>query len=199
MAALQFVDRPDYAAILFRRTYADLALPGALMDRAHEWLQSTGAHWNDQDKQWVFPRGATLNFGYLEAENHKFRYQSANFNFVGFDEATQFSHTQLLYLFSRLRRATGNDIPSRFRCASNPGNVGHEFIKVRYVDPGNPEKPFVPAKLQDNPHVDQTDYRQSLAELDENTRLQLEEGIWDEPIAEGAYYKSQYEKAEAEG
>src|SRR4051812_27808590 len=29
---LEYVDVPGYAAILFRRTYADLALPGALMD-----------------------------------------------------------------------------------------------------------------------------------------------------------------------
>ena len=33
MAALQYVDVPNYSAILFRRTYADLALPGAFMDR----------------------------------------------------------------------------------------------------------------------------------------------------------------------
>ena len=32
MAALQYVHVPGYAAILFRRTYADLSLPGALMD-----------------------------------------------------------------------------------------------------------------------------------------------------------------------
>ena len=43
MAALQYVDVPGYAAILFRRTYTDLSLPGALMDRAHEWLQGTKA------------------------------------------------------------------------------------------------------------------------------------------------------------
>src|SRR5438309_2104862 len=38
MAALQYAELPGYHAILFRKTYADLSLPGALMDRAHEWL-----------------------------------------------------------------------------------------------------------------------------------------------------------------
>src|SRR5215467_15540408 len=46
MAALQFVEVPGYAAILFRRTFSDLALPGALMDRASEWLTGTPARWN---------------------------------------------------------------------------------------------------------------------------------------------------------
>ena len=41
MAALEHVDKPDYAAILFRRSYTDLSLPGALMDRAAEWLRPT--------------------------------------------------------------------------------------------------------------------------------------------------------------
>ena len=44
MAALQYVEESDYSALLIRRTYRDLALPGALMDRSHEWLEGTGAH-----------------------------------------------------------------------------------------------------------------------------------------------------------
>jgi len=36
MGALQFVDVPGYAAILFRRTFSDLALPDALIPRSHE-------------------------------------------------------------------------------------------------------------------------------------------------------------------
>src|SRR5262245_15565615 len=45
MGALQFVDVSGYAAILFRRTYTDLSLPGALMSRATEWLGDTAARW----------------------------------------------------------------------------------------------------------------------------------------------------------
>src|SRR5690242_15967361 len=38
MAALQYVDMPDYSALLLRRSYSDLALPEGIMSRAHEWL-----------------------------------------------------------------------------------------------------------------------------------------------------------------
>jgi hypothetical protein len=199
MAALQFVDRPNYAAILFRRTYSDLALPGALMDRAFEWLGPTGAHWSDKDKQWQFPSGATVNFGYMESDRDRFRYQSSEFQFCGFDELTQFTAQQFTYMFSRLRKPAEDDIPLRMRGASNPGNVGHEFVKIRYVNPGNVAKPFIPAKLEDNPHIDQESYLKNLSELDEETRRQLKEGIWDEPTPEGAYYKLQYDAAEKAG
>lgn len=199
MAALQFVDRPNYSAALFRRTYADLALPGALMDRAHDWLGPTGARWMEKDKQWVFPSGATINFGYMENERDRYRYQSTEFQFIGFDELTQFTASQFTYMFSRLRKSAGSEIPLRMRSASNPGNIGHQFVKVRYVIPGDATKPFIPAKLHDNPHLDQASYRKNLAELDDETRRQLEEGIWDEPTPEGAYYKTQVERAEKEG
>ena len=99
MAALQYVDIPDYAAILFRKTYADLTLPGALMDRARDWLSGTDARWKDEEKTWLFPSGASITFGYLENEQDKFRYKSAEFQFCGFDELTQFSETQYTYLF----------------------------------------------------------------------------------------------------
>jgi predicted phage terminase large subunit-like protein len=175
MAALQYVDVPGYAAILFRRTYTDLALPGALMDRAHEWLQGTAAHWSEKNKTWTFPSGATLSFGYLENERDKFRYQSAEFQFIGFDELTQFTETQYRYLFSRLRRLEGSSIPLRMRAASNPGGVGHEWVKQRFVVG---DKPFVPASLDDNPYIDREEYIKSLMHLDPITREQLLKGDW---------------------
>ena len=95
MAALQFVDVPGYAALLFRRTYADLALPGALMDRAHDWLAGTAACWHAHDHYWSFPSGASLSFGYLESANDKYRYQSAEFAYIGFDELTQFEESSI--------------------------------------------------------------------------------------------------------
>lgn len=175
MAALQYVEVPGYAAILFRRTYADLSLPGALMDRAHEWLQGTAAHWSEKNKTWTFPSGGTLSFGYLESENDKYRYQSAEFQFIGFDELTQFSETQYRYLFSRLRRIEGSKVPLRMRAASNPGGVGHEWVKQRFII-GN--KPFIPASLDDNPYIDREGYIKSLMHLDPVTREQLLKGDW---------------------
>ena len=80
-AALQYVDVPGYSAILFRKTYADLSLPGALIDMSKQWLMpfvdSKEVKWSEKEKQYVFPSGATLNFGYLESANDCYRYQGA--------------------------------------------------------------------------------------------------------------------------
>lgn len=205
MAALQFADVPGYSALILRRSFQDLALPGALLDRAHSWLGNSGAKWKDQTKQWEFPlaygtENPTLNFGYLEHEKDKYRYQSSEFDCIEFDELTQFSGTQYTYMFSRLRKTADSKVPFvRMRSASNPGNQGHEFVKLRFVDPGDPRRPFIPARLADNPHIEQQSYRESLAELDPETRRQLEEGDWSEPTPEGAYYGRQYDAAEREG
>lgn len=178
LAALEYVHVPGYAALLLRRTYADLALPGAIMDRAHDWLQGTGATWNQQEKRWTFPSGATLSFGYLETERDKYRYQGAELQFIGVDELTQWTEPAYRYLLSRLRRLQGATVPLRARAASNPGGIGHDWVRKRFVESADAERRFVPANLGDNPHLDRAEYLKSLAQLDENTRRQLEEGLW---------------------
>jgi hypothetical protein len=55
MGALLYVDVPGYSALILRRTYTDLALPGALMDVAHEWLEGSAATWHEMEKTWRFP------------------------------------------------------------------------------------------------------------------------------------------------
>lgn len=200
MAALKYVHVPNYAALLLRRSYTDLALPGALMDRAYQWLNGK-AHWSGMEKKWTFPSGATVTFGYLATEVDKFNYQGAEFQYIGFDELSQFTESQYTYLFSRLRRLKDGNVPIRMRSGSNPGGVGALWVKERFIpDDFTPEfaleervwdkegedeetgekltRYFVPARLDDNPHLDQTQYEFSLRNLDPVTRAQLRRGDW---------------------
>jgi predicted phage terminase large subunit-like protein len=197
MAALLFVDVPKYAALILRRTFPDLSLPGAIMDRAGDWLRGTDAVWRDATKTWEFPSGATLTFGYLQTEMDKYHYQGAELQFVGYDEITQFTETQYTYLLSRLRRLSGADVPLRQRAAGNPGGLGHEWVKARFVM-GTASAPFIPARLADNPHLDQTAYRQSLAGLDDVTRAQLEDGNWDVQPSGGLFERAWFLPTTAE-
>lgn len=180
MAALQYVDQPDYAALLLRRRLTDASLPGALMDRMHEWLFDSSASWNEADRTYSFPSGAKLAFGYLDHEGDRFRYQSSEFQFVGFDELTQFAEKEYSYLFSRLRKREGSAIPLRMRSASNPGGPGHDWVRRRFLVEGTGAgRIFIPAKVDDNPHLDRRAYVESLQSLDPKTRAQLLEGDWD--------------------
>jgi len=188
MAALQYVDNPKYAALILRKTYAELSLPGALLDRSREWLTGTGAVWSTQEKTWRFPSGATLSFGYLETDADVYRYQSAEFQFIGVDEITEFAEKPVLFLFSRLRRLEGSDIPLRMRSASNPGGVGHDWVKRRYIDEGLAHgRIYIPAGLDDNPHLDRAGYVDSLNRLDPITRARLLAGDWSVRDAGGLF------------
>jgi predicted phage terminase large subunit-like protein len=179
MEALQHVMIPGYSAILFRRTFRDLSLPGALMDRSKQWLMPTDAKWQGQENTWSFPSGAKLAFGYLDTETDKYRYQSAEFQFIGFDELTQFTEDQYRYLFSRLRRLENSHVPLRMRAASNPGGIGHDWVKQRFMIEGlEHDRAFVSAKLTDNKWIDQPSYIESLNNLDPITRRQYLDGDW---------------------
>ena len=186
MAALQYVEEPGYKAILFRKTFADLSLPEALMDRAFEWLGGTDAKWDGTNKTWRFPSGATLSFGYLDNKNDVYRYQGAAFHFIGIDEVTQIRPFDFRYLFSRQRRLAGVQIPLRYWCAGNPGGEHHEFYLNRFRPDkiGNREammyqgRIFIPSKLKDNPYIDAKSYIESLMHLDPITRRQLLDGDW---------------------
>lgn len=178
MAALQYVDTPGYAALLLRRTFKELAMPGALIDRADEWLRPTDARWLPTEMTWAFPSGATLSFGHLNYEQDKYQYQSAEFQFVGFDELTQFSETMYAYLFSRLRRLSTSAIPIRMRAASNPGGQGHQWVKQRFIESNERSRLYIPARLRDNPYLDADSYVESLMQLDPVTRARYVEGNW---------------------
>lgn len=80
-------------------------------------------------------------------------------------------------------------IPLQVRSATNPGARSHQYFKDRFLierDPDldqfvgrHPDRPFIPAFVSDNPHIDQEQYIENLKELDPIKREQLLKGDWD--------------------
>lgn len=169
---------PGYAALIVRRTYQDLARADAIMTRVAQWLAPTEATWLEKTHTWTFPSGATLSFGHMEHSKSVFGYQGAAFQFVGYDELTQFEEIQYTYMLSRLRRLAKMDVPLRLRGTGNPGGIGHEWVKARFIDPGDPDRPFIPARLSDNPGLDHETYEAGLSSLPSLYRRQLRDGDW---------------------
>jgi predicted phage terminase large subunit-like protein len=187
MCALQHVDVPGYSAIIFRKSYADLVKPGALIDRALTWLAPWIANktikWVDKEKKLVFPSGATVQFGFMETFKDRLNYQGGEYQFIGFDEVTHILQGCYTYMFSRLRRLkTAMNIPLRVRAASNPPDDGDdaEWVYDRFVNPETKKKHvvFIPAGMDDNPFLDKDSYVDNLEELDPVTRARLRDGIW---------------------
>ena len=198
MAALQYVDVPNYSAILFRRTYADLALPGALMDRFRDWISNyDDIHWNANQYTATFPSGARITFGYLNNSQDYLRYKGSEFQFIGMDEVTEIREADYRYLFSRLRRpSTGplSQVPLRMRAATNPAP---NWVRQRFLVEGNEKgRIFVPSKLTDNPGIDPDSYRAVLAELDPIERKRLEFGDWWATTLGSMFDRTQFEVLE---
>ena len=220
--ALRYVHVPTYTAILFRRTFPELRQPRGLIERSRLIYPSLGGKFVEQTHQWRFPSGALITFDHLEHEDDKMRYQSAEFAYIGFDELTSFLESQYRYLFSRARTTafdpiTGKVIQVRVRAATNPGNIGHQWVKDRFikygpfnvtwfqydeegqpveVPPGTPlslSRQFIPALLKDNPILTERDplYETRLRMLSLIEREQLLSGNWD-IIASGNVFRKEW-------
>jgi predicted phage terminase large subunit-like protein len=179
MAAAKYLHVPGYNALILRRNMSDMMLPGALLDLSHEFFGGGPGQYQESKKQWIFPSGATITFGFLDTEADKYRYQGAGFQFIGFDELTQFTESQYLYLFTRCRKSKILGVPTRIYSTSNPGGFGHDWVKARFVSSRTKDRLFIPSTFKDNPHLDHEDYAKKLKELDPVTRRQLQNGDWD--------------------
>ena len=143
-----------------------------------------------------FFNGSVIDFGYCAAENDVYQYQSAEYDVIRFDELTHFTEHQYIYLISRVRGANG--YPKQIKSSTNPGHVGHQWVKKRFVDPAPPGEPFVgddglqrlfiPALLTDNHFLMQSDpgYRGRLLAMPEREKKALLYGDWN--IFEGQYF-----------
>lgn len=149
----------DARGILFRRTMPELE---DMLDKARELMPRMGWKYFEQKKTWVGPTGAVLKMRYLERDQHADRYMGHEYSWVGIDEAGSWpSPYPIDKLRATLRSAAG--IKPRMVLTANPGGVGHNWLKARYIDPAQPLKiqteingestwtlTYIPAKFSDN-------------------------------------------------
>jgi len=193
---LRYCDKQKHRALLIRRTMPELR---DLINHSQQLYPKAypGAKWREQEKEWKFPSGARIEFGYAENLTDALRYQGQSYTWIGIDELPQYP-TQDIYNFLRSSlRSVDPDIPVFMRATGNPGNVGSQWVKEVFVDPAEPNtkfdidiktptgvkkisRRFIPAKLQDNPYLMQTDdYYAMLASLPEVQRKQFLDGNWE--------------------
>ena len=138
-----------------------------------------------------FKNGSVLDFGYCDAENDVYRYQSAEYDVIRFDELTHFTEQMYVYLISRVRGA--NAYPKQIKSATNPGGIGHSWVKARFIDIGESGKEhagriFIPSRVTDNSFLMKADpgYITRLEKLSKKDREALLFGNWD--IFDGQYF-----------
>lgn len=180
--------KPRFKGLILRRTYPELEKE--VIIRSKDWYPKAGATYNEQKRLWTFPSGAHIFFGYCEREADIRKYDSAEYNYVGFDELTSFTETMYKYITLTRIRTSDPLLPTIARSATNPGNVGHAWAKKHFVDPAPPGKIildkksgikriFIQALPTDNPYLD-PNYVNRLRALNDPNEIKAKlEGSWD--------------------
>jgi hypothetical protein len=177
-----------HRGVIFRRTYKELE---ELIRRSQALYPEIGGEYMRTEKTWTFRGGATLKFRHLERGADAHDYQGHQYTWVGFDELTNWADDYAYnFLMSRVRSPEG--LPTCMRAAGNPGGVGHQWVKARFIDGKEPEKiyvnketqqsmVFIPSKIQDNQILLQNDpeYVNRLNMLPEYLRRAYLDGDWD--------------------
>lgn len=212
---LRYIGNSKNSALLLRRTTEELR---ELRWKSQELYPQIYPQikWSERNQNWVMPSGGRLWMSFLDADKDVLRYQGQAFNWIGFDELTQWPSAHAWnYLRSRLR-TTAKELPLFMRASTNPGNAGAWWVKKMFIDPapwntafwatdmetgevlvypeghrfaGKPlfKRRFIPSNLADNPYLyEDGQYESNLLGLPEHLRKQLLEGSWD--VIEGAAF-----------
>jgi hypothetical protein len=206
MAGLSQVNNAKHRALILRRTFPMLR---DLIGRSHELFLPLGAIFNKQESVWIFPSAARVEFGFLDADEDKYRYMGRAFSFIGWDELTSWPgdstdaqgqpvSSAYIYMLTRLRAVEGSGLRLEVRASCTPGGLGHGWVKSRWnipddgssseaIDPQTGfRRVFIRATIADNPHLANTEYARSLEALPDASRKALLEGRWD--VFEGAVF-----------
>lgn len=137
--ALRQVHIPHYKAIIFRKTYPQLS---ELEERSAELYPYIypGCKYNASKHFWRFKSGAMIYFGAMQRTADRTKYQGKRYDFIAFDELTHFTWDEYSYMFSR-NRPSGPGTRVYIRSSTNPGGIGHGWVKDRFITAG---PPFVP-------------------------------------------------------
>jgi len=180
------------------------------------------AEWKDEG--WVkikynpteitFWNSSKIHLCHCQYEKDKFKYQGPEIHLLLIDELTHFTATIYKYLRARVRLA-GLEIPEKYKgkfpriiCGSNPGNIGHNWVKNAFIDyqpeyaikktskkDGGMRRQFIPSLLEDNPTLMENDpeYEERLEGLGvEATVNAMRWGDWD--IVAGGMFDDVWKK-----
>ncbi len=196
-AVLQAHEHAGADTLLLRRTFPELEqslllyfrrdIPRELYQSFHE-SKHLVTWWN----------GSTTRFGYCLSESDVYQYQGAEFLFIGIDELTLFTLRQWQFLTSRNRCPVPGAFPS-MAGATNPGNIGHAWVKSLWIDkraaPGMEDPAaydpadydFIPARVSDNPiYAADENYLKTLRALPSHLKRAFLDGDWE--VFAGQYF-----------
>lgn len=183
--------------VIFRRSFKQLE---EVLRRTRELYPKIGANYSVTTQTWSFPNGATLKLRHLDNDVDAQAYQGHSYNFLVFEEATNWPTPSSINLLRATLRS-GAGVPSQLILTANPGGPGHNWVKARFIDPHRPgykiindpdsnlQRVYIPSRLADNVILTENDptYAQRLKQTGaaHMVRAWLE-GDWD--IVAGGFF-----------
>lgn len=174
--------------LILRRTFPELE--HSMIMTSLGFYPKDVCKYSSTTRKWNFLNGSVIEFGYCATKTDVLRYQGAEYDVVRFDELTHFTEDQYTYLISRIRGV--NPYPKMVKSSTNPGGIGHTWVKNRFIDGFAPNKVhtdeatgakrlFIPSFVGDNVFLmnADSDYIKRLEQLPENERKALLCGEWD--------------------
>lgn len=194
---------PGSRQVIFRRTFPDLQR--SIIMRTLQVYPKELCKYNQSKHEWTLINGSIIELAYWDNDSNYMNYQGAEYDQIRWEELTQFEEKWYIYMLSRLRGS--KPYPRAVKSTTNPGGVGHSWVKRRFIDIGPAEtihhihetddngtplydrdkKPvisrriFIPANVFDNQALIDNDpgYLTRLQMLPDAERKQLLEGDWD--------------------
>jgi hypothetical protein len=194
-AYMRCLTKGGYRALLLRRTYPELE--ATHLDQVEiDIADGLPATYLKSDRKVVFRNGSVLRFGHCEDDAAVARYLSTEYHAIYFDELVTFTEKQYLMVRSRARAPKASGIKPMIRAGTNPGGPESHWVRRRFIWQDitavedkryRPEDyVYIPATLDDNPHLDQEEYAANLESLPEELARAYRHGDWD--IFPGQYF-----------
>lgn len=208
------LDNPGVSVYIFRRHYSDLISnhfsgSGSFQELLAPFIESGQCKISMGDLNIRFENGSAIYGRHVQHSSDVVKYQGAEINLLLLDESTHLDEYIYRFLRSRVRigglqiKESWKDKIPGIICASNPGNIGHAFIKRMFIDGARPDeirqmppdeggmrRQFIPAKLSDNPTLTDNDplYATRLSGLGSPDLVRaMLDGNWD--IVAGAAFE----------
>ena len=174
--------------LILRRTFPELE--HSMIMTSLGFYPKDVCKYSSTTRKWNFLNGSVIEFGYCATKTDVLRYQGAEYDVVRFDELTHFTEDQYTYLISRIRGV--NPYPKMVKSSTNPGGIGHTWVKNRFIDGFAPNKVhtdeatgakrlFIPSFVGDIVFLmnADSDYIKRIEQLPDNERKALLCGEWD--------------------
>ncbi len=169
-ALARCLSHPWTHAYLFRRTYRELE--DTLIAEARASIPKAVGMYNAARHEITLVNGSVMHFRHCRGTQDMYDYAGVEMHWLYVDELTSFEAPVYDYLKTRLRAKAALGIVPVARCATNPGGIGHAWVKARFVDAGRPMElirhrvtsdvlkregmfvtHFIPAVAAENPYV----------------------------------------------